>query len=161
MYTANTTASAIEVLGMSLPYGSSTPAEDALNLTESATAGAAIKNLLELDLKPHDIMTPKAFENAMALVSALGGSTNAVLHLIAIARAVNVDLTIDDFQEVSNRVPLLSDFKPSGQYVMEGLHAVGGIPPAMKMLLSEGVLHGDCITVTGKTLKKIWVNCRA
>ena len=154
MYTANTTASAIEALGMSLPYSSSTPAEDGLKLTECTNAGAAIKNLLELDLKPRDIMTRAAFENAMAIVSALGGSTNAVLHLIAIARAVNVDLTIDDFQKVSDRVPLLSDFKPSGQYVMEDLHAVGGIPAVMKLLLDAGVLHGDCATVTGKTIEQ-------
>jgi len=152
MYTANTMASAIEALGMSLPYSSSTPAEDALKLAECATAGAAIKNLLELDVKPRDIMTREAFENAMALVSALGGSTNAVLHLIAIARSVKVDLALDDFQQVSNRVPLLSDFKPSGQYVMEDLHNVGGIPAVMKMLLAEGVLHGDCLTVSGKTI---------
>jgi len=154
MYTANTTASAIEALGMSLPYSSSTPAEDDLKLKECASAGVAIKNLLELDLKPRDIMTRRAFENAMALVSALGGSTNAVLHLIAIARAVEVDLTIDDFQKISDRVPLLSDFKPSGQYVMEDLHEVGGIPAVMKLLLSEGVLHGDCVTVTGKTVEE-------
>ncbi len=154
MYTANTTASAIEALGMSLPYSSSTPAEDELKLTECGNAGAAIKNLLELDLKPRDIMTRAAFENAMAIVSALGGSTNAVLHLIAIARAVNVDLTIDDFQRVSDRVPLLSDFKPSGQYVMEDLHAAGGIPAVMKLLLNAGAMSGDCVTVTGKTIEQ-------
>ena len=152
MYTANTMASAIEALGMSLPYSSSTPAEDELKIAECAAAGAAIKNLLELDVKPRDIMTREAFENAMALVSALGGSTNAVLHLIAIARSVKVDLALDDFQQVSDRVPLLSDFKPSGQYVMEDLHNVGGIPAVMKMLLAEGVLHGDCLTVSGKTI---------
>jgi dihydroxy-acid dehydratase len=152
MYTANTMASAIEALGMSLPYSSSTPAEDALKLAECAAAGAAIKNLLELDIKPRDIMTREAFENAMVLVSVLGGSTNAVLHLLAIARSVNVPLSIDDFQKVSDRVPLLSDFKPSGKYVMEDLHGVGGIPAVMKMLLAEGALHGDCLTVTGKTV---------
>ncbi len=152
MYTANTMASAIEGLGMSLPYSSSTPAEDPLKLTECLAAGAAIKRLLELDVKPRDIMTREAFENAMVLVSVLGGSTNAVLHLLAIARSVNVPLSLDDFQSVSNRVPLLSDFKPSGKFVMEDLHAVGGLPAVMKMLLAEGLLRGDCLTVTGKTL---------
>jgi dihydroxy-acid dehydratase len=152
MYTANTMASAIEALGMSLPYSSSAPAEDPLKLAECAASGAAIKNLLELDIKPRDIMTREAFENAMVLVSALGGSTNAVLHLLAIARSVNVALSLDDFQKVSDRVPLLSDFKPSGPYVMEDLHNAGGIPAVMKMLLAEGVMHGDCLTVTGKTV---------
>src|SRR5271157_456494 len=136
MYTANTMASAIEALGMSLPYSSSAPAEDPLKLEECVAAGAAIKNLLELDLKPRDIMTRAAFENAMVLVTVLGGSTNAVLHLIAMARSVNVPLAIDDFQKVSDRVPLLSDFKPSGKYVMEDLHGVGGLPAVMKMLLA-------------------------
>jgi dihydroxy-acid dehydratase len=152
MYTANTLASAIEALGMSLPYSSSTPAEDSLKLAECAAAATAIKNLLELDLKPRDIMTREAFENAMVLVSALGGSTNAVLHLLAIARSVGVELSLDDFQRVSDRVPLLSDFKPSGPYVMEDLHNAGGIPALMKMLLAEGALHGNCLTVTGKTV---------
>ena len=152
MYTANTMASAIEGLGMSLPYSSSTPAEDPLKLAECLAAGGAIKRLLELDVKPRDIMTREAFENAMVLVSVLGGSTNAVLHLLAIARSVNVPLSLDDFQGVSNRVPLLSDFKPSGKFVMEDLHAVGGLPAVMKMLLAEGLLRGDCLTVTGKTL---------
>ncbi len=152
MYTANTMASAIEALGMSLPYSASTPAEDPQKLAECVAAGAAIKNLLELDIKPRDIMTREAFENSMVLVSALGGSTNAVLHLLAIARSVNVPLSIDDFQKVSNRVPLLSDFKPSGKYVMEDLHTVGGLPAVMKMLLAEGLLRGDCVTVTGKTV---------
>ena len=154
MYTANTMASAIEALGMSLPYSSSTPAENPLKVEECILAGAAIRNLIERDLKPRDIMTRKAFENAMVLVTAVGGSTNAVLHLIAMARSVNVDLTIDDFQRVSNRVPMLSDFKPSGYYVMEDLHQVGGIPAVMKMLLEAGLLHGDCLTVTGKTLEE-------
>jgi dihydroxy-acid dehydratase len=154
MYTANTMASAIEVLGMSLPYSSSTPAEDPLKIEECVRAGAAIRNLLELDLKPRDIMTREAFENAMVLVSALGGSTNAVLHLIAMARSVNVPLTIDDFQQVSNRTPLLADFKPSGPYVMEDLHNAGGIPAVVKMLLDAGLLNGDCLTVTGKTLRE-------
>ncbi len=152
MYTANTMASAIEALGMSLPYSSSTPAEDPFKLAECFAAGTAIKNLLELDIKPRDIMTREAFENAMVLVSALGGSTNAVLHLLAMARSVNVPLSIDDFQKVSDRVPLLSDFKPSGKYVMEDLHGVGGLPAVMKMLLAEGALRGDCLTVTGKTV---------
>jgi dihydroxy-acid dehydratase len=154
MYTANTMASAIEMLGMSLPYSSSTPAEDPLKLEECFRAGAAIRNLLELDLKPRDIMTRKSFENAMVLITTLGGSTNAVLHLIAMARSVGVELTIDDFQNVSNRVPLLADFKPSGFYVMEDLHRVGGIPAVVKMLLGEGLLHGDCMTVTGKTVQE-------
>jgi dihydroxy-acid dehydratase len=152
MYTANTMASAIEALGMSLPYSSSTPAEDSLKLAECVAAGAAIKNLLELDIKPRDIMTRQAFENAMTLVSALGGSTNAVLHLLAIARSVGVELSLDDFQRVSDRVPLLSDFKPSGPYVMEDLQNAGGIPAVMKMLLAEGALRGSCLTVTGKTV---------
>ena len=154
MYTANTMASAIEALGMSLPYSSSTPADDPLKLEECMRAGHAIRNLLELDLKPRDIMTREAFENAMVLVSVIGGSTNAVLHLIAMARAVGVALTIDDFQDVSNRAPLLSDFKPSGKYVMEDLQGAGGIPAVMKMLLEEGLLSGDCLTVTGKTVRE-------
>jgi dihydroxy-acid dehydratase len=154
MYTANTMASAIEALGMSLPYSSSTPAEDPLKLDECFRAGAAICNLLQVDLKPRDIMTRDAFENAMVVVSALGGSTNAVLHLIAMAHSVNVKLEIDDFQRVSNRVPLLADFKPSGAYVMEDLHRVGGIPAVMKLLLDAGLLNADCITVTGKTVRE-------
>lgn len=154
MYTANTMASAIEVLGMSLPYSSSTPADDPLKLDECIRSGAAIRNLLELDLKPRDIMTREAFENSMVIVTALGGSTNAVLHLIAMARSVGVDLTLDDFQRVSDRIPMLADFKPSGLYVMEDLHQVGGIPAVVKMLLAEGLLNGDCMTVTGKTLRE-------
>ena len=154
MYTANTMASAIEALGMSLPYSSSTPAEDPLKLEECFRAGAAVKNLLELDLKPRDIMTREAFENAMVVVTALGGSTNAVLHLIAIARSVNVLLTLDDFQRTSDRVPFLADFKPSGRYVMEDLHKVGGVPAVIRMLLEGGLLNGDCMTVTGKTLRE-------
>ena len=152
MYTANTMASAIEALGMSLPYSSSTPAEDPSKAEECVRAGSAIRNLLELDLKPRDIMTREAFENAMVIVSVLGGSTNAVLHLIAIARSVNVPLTLDDFQAVSSKTPLLADFKPSGSYVMEDLHAVGGVPAVCKMLLEEGFLHGDCLTVTGRSM---------
>jgi len=154
MYTANTMASAIETLGMSLPYSSSIPAEDPLKLDECYRSGAAIRNLLELDLKPRDIMTREAFENAMVVVSVLGGSTNAVLHLIAMARCVGVPLTIDDFQKVSDRVPLLADFKPSGKFVMEDLHEVGGLPAVHKMLLREGLLAGDCLTVTGKRLRE-------
>ena len=154
MYTANTMASAIETLGMSLPYSSSTPAEDPLKLDECVRAGAAILNLLQLDLKPRDIMTREAFENAMVMVAALGGSTNAVLHLIAMARAVDVPLNIDDFQRISDKTPLLADFKPSGPYVMEDLQAVGGLPAVAKMLLEEGLLHGDCVTVTGKTVRE-------
>ncbi|WP_263356719.1 dihydroxy-acid dehydratase [Acidicapsa ligni] len=152
MYTANTMASAIEALGMSLPYSSSTPAEDPAKAQECVRAGAAIRNLLELDLKPRDIMTSEAFENAMVIVSVLGGSTNAVLHLIAMARSVNVPLSLDDFQRVSSKTPLLADFKPSGSYVMEDLHSVGGVPAVCKMLLEEGLLHGDCLTVTGQTM---------
>jgi dihydroxy-acid dehydratase len=154
MYTANTMASAIEVLGMSLPYSSSTPAEDPLKMEECLAAGQAIRGLLERDLKPRDIMTREAFENAMVLVTVLGGSTNAVLHLIAIARSAGVPLTLGDFQNVSNRIPMLADFKPSGRFVMEDLHAVGGTPGVIKMLIDEGLLNGDCMTVTGKTLKE-------
>lgn len=152
MYTANTMSSAIEALGMSLPYSSSIPAEDPAKLDECIRAGAAIKNLLELDLKPRDIMTREAFENAMVLIVALGGSTNAVLHMLAIARSVNVELTIDDFQAVSDRVPLLADFKPSGKYVMADLQEIGGTPAVLKYLLEKGLITGDCMTVTGKTL---------
>jgi dihydroxy-acid dehydratase len=152
MYTANTMASAIEALGMSLPYSSSTPAVDPGKLAECLSAGVAIKHLLEQDIKPRDIMTRVAFENAMVIVMALGGSTNAVLHLIAMARAVDVPLSVDDFQKVSNRVPFLADLKPSGKYVMEDLHNVGGIPAVMKYLLEKGLLDGSCLTVTGKTI---------
>ncbi len=152
MYTANTMASAIEALGMSLPYSASTPALDPGKIEECLSAGAAIRLLLERDIKPRDIMTRAAFENAMVVVVALGGSTNAVLHLIAMARAAGVALTIDDFQKVSDRVPFLADLKPSGRYVMEDLHAVGGTPAVMKYLLEKGLLDGSCLTVTGKTL---------
>ncbi|MEK7795821.1 MAG: dihydroxy-acid dehydratase, partial [Pseudomonadota bacterium] len=152
MYTANTMASAIEALGMSLPYSSSTPAMDPGKAEECLKAGAAVRHLLENDIKPRDIMTRAAFENAMVIVIALGGSTNAVLHLIAMARAVGVSLTIDDFQKVSDRVPFLADLKPSGKYVMEDLHNVGGIPAVMKYLLDKKLLNGDCLTVTGKTI---------
>jgi dihydroxy-acid dehydratase len=152
MYTANTMASAIEAMGMSLPYSSSTPATDPRKLEECFRAGAAIRNLLEKDLKPGDIITRQALENATVVVMALGGSTNAVLHLIAIARSVGVPLTIDDFQKVSDRVPFLADLKPSGKYVMEDLHNAGGTPAVMKLLLGAGLLNGDCITVTGRTV---------
>ncbi len=151
MYTANTMASAIEALGMSLPYSASTPAEDPQKLDECVAAGAAIRNLLALDLKPRDIMTRAAFENAMVIVSVLGGSTNAVLHLIAMARSVGLNLTLQEFQDVSNRTPFLADFKPSGKYVMEDLHAVGGTPAVIKMLIEAGMFDGSCMTVTGKT----------
>jgi dihydroxy-acid dehydratase len=152
MYTANTMASAIEAMGMSLPYSSSTPAVDPGKLAECISAGKAIRKLLEEDIKPRDIMTRAAFENAMVIIMALGGSTNAVLHLLAMARAVNVPLTIDDFQAVSDRIPFLADLKPSGQYVMEDLHNVGGTPAVMKYLLEHGLLDGDCMTVTCKTV---------
>ncbi len=152
MYTANTMASAIEAMGMSLPYSASTPAVDPQKLEECYRAGAAIRELLERDIKPRDIMTREAFENAMVIVIALGGSTNAVLHLIAMARSVDVRLTIDDFQVVSNRVPYLANLKPSGRYVMEDLHRVGGTPAVMKYLMQHGLLNGECLTVTGSTM---------
>ncbi|MFN6401732.1 MAG: dihydroxy-acid dehydratase [Planctomycetota bacterium] len=154
MYTANTMASAIEALGMALPYSASIPAEDPAKKDECDRAAAAILNLLEKDLKPRDIMTREAFENAMTIVVALGGSTNAVLHLLAMARSVNVPLTLEDFQNTSNRVPYLADLKPSGKFVQEDLHSIGGTPAVMKYLLAEGLLCGDCITVTGKTLQE-------
>ncbi|QDS91197.1 Dihydroxy-acid dehydratase [Rosistilla oblonga] len=152
MYTANTMATAIEALGMTLPYSASIPAEDPAKKDECRRAGAAIRVLLERDIKPRDIMTRQAFENAMAVIMAVGGSTNAVLHLIAMARAVDINLTIDDFQAVSDRVPYIADLKPSGKFVQEDLHSVGGTPALMKYLLAEGVITGDCMTVTGKTL---------
>ena len=152
MYTANTMASAIEAMGMSLPGSSSTPAEDPLKLQECAASAAAIRLLLERDIKPRDIMTRAAFENAMVVVMALGGSTNAVLHLIAMARAAGVALSLDDFQATSDRVPFLADLKPSGRYVEEDLHKVGGTPGVMKYLLERGLLDGSCMTCTGKTV---------
>ncbi|PID84847.1 MAG: dihydroxy-acid dehydratase [Chloroflexi bacterium] len=152
MYTANTMASAIEALGMSLPYSASYPAESDEKLDECVRAGKAIRILLENNIKPSDIMTRAAFENAIVVVMALGGSTNAVLHLIAMSRAVGVNLTIDDFQAVSDRVPLLADLKPSGKYVMEDVHHIGGTPAIMKYLLENGYLNGSCLTVTGKTI---------
>jgi dihydroxy-acid dehydratase len=152
MYTANTMACAIEALGMSLPYSSSIPATDPAKIDECHRAGAAILHLLEHDIKPKDIMTRAAFENAMVLIMVLGGSTNAVLHLIAMARSVDVPLTIDDFQSVSDRIPLLADLKPSGKYVQEDLHSIGGTPAVMKYLLENDLLDGSCLTVTGKTI---------
>ncbi len=152
MYTANTMASAIEALGMSLPYSASTPAVEQLKNDECVRAGHAIRTCMQLDLKPADIMTRPAFENAMVLAMALGGSTNLVLHLLAMARAVGVSLDIDDFKAVARRVPLLGNLKPSGKYVMEDVHKLGGIPAVMKYLLEAGWLKGDCITCTGKTL---------
>ncbi|HKJ22624.1 MAG TPA: dihydroxy-acid dehydratase, partial [Gammaproteobacteria bacterium] len=152
MYTANTMAVAIEALGMTLPYSSSTPAVDPGKLDECFRSGPAIRLLMEKDIKPRDIMTRAAFENAMVTLMVLGGSTNAVLHLIAMAMAVDVDLSLDDFQRVSNRVPLLADLKPSGKYVMEDVHKVGGTPAVMKYLLEHDLLDGACLTVTGKTI---------
>ncbi len=152
MYTANTMASAIEALGMALPYTSSNPALSEEKKQECLAAGAAIRNLMEKNIRPSDIMTRKAFENAIVVIMALGGSTNAVLHLLAIARSVDVELTQDDFQEISDRVPMLADFKPSGKYLMQDLHEHGGVPSVMKYLLQKGFLHGDCLTVTGKTI---------
>jgi len=152
MYTANTMGSAIEALGMSLPNSSSLPATSDEKIAECQQVGAAVRNLLENDIKPSDIMTRKAFENAITVAIVLGGSTNAVLHLIAMAKAADIPLTIDDIQAVSDRTPLLGDLKPSGQYVMEDLCDVGGVPAVQRMLLREGLLHGDCMTVTGKTV---------
>ena len=152
MYTANTMASAIEALGMSLPYSSSIPAEDPAKIDECQRAAKAVRLLMERDIKPRDIMTRAAFENAMVIVIALGGSTNAVLHLIAMARSVGINLTLSDFQKVSDRVPFLADLKPSGKFVQEDLHSIGGTPAVMKYLLAEGLLDGSCMTVTGKTM---------
>jgi len=152
MYTANTMASAIEALGMSLPYSSSNPALSAEKKQECVDAGKAILYLLEKDIKPSDIMTRKAFENAITIIMVLGGSTNAVLHMIAMAKSVGVEVTQDDFQTISDKVPVLADFKPSGKYLMQDLHQYGGVPAVMKYLLQQGLLHGDCLTVTGKTI---------
>lgn len=154
MYTANTMASAIEALGMSLPYSSSNPALSKEKSAECRLAAQAIHNILKHDIKPKDIMTKKAFENAITIVIALGGSTNAVLHLIAMAKAVDVSITQDDFQRISDKTPLIADLKPSGKYLMEEVHRIGGVPAVMKYLLSKGFLHGDCLTVTGKTIKE-------
>ncbi len=160
MYTANTMASAIEALGMSLPYSASIPAEDPEKRSECRNAAAAVRYLLEHDIKPRDIMTPVAFENAITVVMALGGSTNAVLHLLAMARAVDVPLTLDDFQRISDRVPYLADLKPSGRFVQEDLHSIGGTPAVFKYLLEHDLLQGDCLTVTGKTLAENVESCR-
>ena len=158
MYTANTMAAAIEALGMSLPYSSSNPAISEEKKKECLEAGKAIRHLLEKDIKPRDIMTRAAFENAIITIMVLGGSTNAVLHLIAMARSVDIDLTQDDFQAVSNRIPVLADFKPSGKYLMQDLHQYGGVPAVMKYLLQHGLLNGDCLTVTGKTIAENLAN---
>jgi dihydroxy-acid dehydratase len=152
MYTANTMASAIEALGMSLPYSSSNPALSEEKQKECADAGKAIRLLLERDIKPKDIMTRKAFENAVAVIMVLGGSTNAVLHMIAMAKSVGVSFTQDDFQAISDKIPVLADFKPSGKYLMQDLHQYGGVPAVMKYMLAQGWIHGDCLTVTGKTM---------
>ncbi len=152
MYTANTMASAIEAMGMSLPYSSSNPALSEEKKQECAAAGKAIRLLLEKDIKPSDIMTRQAFENAIVVIMVLGGSTNAVLHLLAMARSINVSLTQDDFQAISDRIPVLADFKPSGKYLMEDLHNKGGVPAVMKYLLKKGLIDGSCLTVTGKTI---------
>lgn len=156
MYTANTMASAIETLGMSLPYSSSQPAVSSEKHQECMNLGKAIRNILEKDIKPKDVMTKEAFENAITITMALGGSTNAVLHLIAMARSVDVDLTLNDFQRIADKTPYLADLKPSGQYVMEDLCLIGGVPAVQKLLLKEGFLHGNCLTVTGNTLAE---NC--
>ena len=152
MYTANTMASAIEALGMSLPYSSSNPALSDEKKQECVDAGKAIYHLLEKDIKPSDIMTRKAFENAVAVIMVLGGSTNAVLHMIAMAKSVGVSFTQDDFQAISDKIPVLADFKPSGKYLMQDLHQYGGVPAVMKYMLAQGWIHGDCLTVTGKTM---------
>lgn len=154
MYTANTMATAIEAMGMTLPGSSSAPAISDKKKNECFAVGAAVRNLLEKDIKPKDIMTYEAFINAIKVIMVLGGSTNIVLHFLAMAKAVGVKLTLNDFQLISNKVPLLADLKPSGKYMMEDLDAVGGVPAVMRMLMNEGILEGDCLTVTGKTLKE-------
>lgn len=159
MYTANTMASAIEALGMAMPYNSSIPAQSPDKRQECQRIGPAMHHLLEADLKPLDILSKKSFENAITVVIALGGSTNAVLHLLAIAREAGIPLDLDDFQRISNRTPFLADLKPSGKYVMEDLYQVGGVPAVMKLLLENGYLHGDCLTVTGKTIEENLATC--
>ncbi|WP_298366281.1 dihydroxy-acid dehydratase [uncultured Lutibacter sp.] len=161
MYTANTMASSIEAMGFALPYNSSIPAENPHKESESERIAAAINNLLELDLKPLDIITKKSLENAITVVNALGGSTNAVLHYLAIAHAAGIDFTLEDFQRVSDRTPLIGDLKPSGEYLMEDVHGVGGTPAVMKYLLEKGFLHGDCMTITGKTLAENLADVKA
>ena len=158
MYTANTMAAAIEALGMSLPYSSSNPALSEEKQKECRDAGKAIRLLLEKDIKPKDIMTRKAFENAVAVIMVLGGSTNAVLHMIAMAKSVGVSFTQDDFQTISDKIPVLADFKPSGKYLMQDLHQYGGVPAVMKYMMAQGWLHGDCLTVTGKTVAENLAN---
>jgi len=158
MYTANTMASAIEALGMTLPYNSSNPATGDAKKREAIKAGEAMRLLLEKDIKPSDIITRKSLENAIRLVTILGGSTNAVLHFLAIARAAQIDFTLSDFQKISDNTPFLADLKPSGKYLMEDVHEVGGIPAVMKYLLNKGLLYGDCLTVTGKTLAENLLN---
>lgn len=152
MYTANTMASAIEAMGLTLPYNSSNPATNSLKVIECEEVGKYLYTLLEKDIKPKDILTKKSLENAFRLVTVLGGSTNAVLHMLAIAKAADIDFTLKDFQHISDTTPFLGDLKPSGKYVMEDLHKVGGIPAVMKYMLEESMLHGDCLTVTGKTI---------
>ena len=154
MYTANTMASAIEALGMSLPYNSSNPAISNEKVSECAQLGSAIKLLIEKDIKPSDIVTKKSLENALRLITVLGGSTNAVLHFLAISRAANLDLSIDYFQEISNSTPYIANLKPSGKYLMKDLHKIGGVPSVLKYMLENNMLNGDCMTVTGKTLEE-------
>ena len=154
MYTANTMSSAIEALGMSLPFSSSNPAESKDKIDETKLIGAAIKNLLKKDIKPRDIMTRKAFENALSVIMALGGSTNAVLHLIAMAKSVNIKINLNDFQQFSDKTPFIANLKPSGEFLMEDIYKMGGIPLIMKYMLDNGYLHGECLTVTGKTVKE-------
>ncbi|CAF0959276.1 unnamed protein product [Didymodactylos carnosus] len=160
MYTANTMACAIEAMGLTLPYSSSTPATDPLKIEECKRAPYALKNLLENDIKPRDIMTKKAFENGMSIIMALGGSTNSVLHLIAMGHAAKVEIKLEDFQRMSNATPYIADLKPSGKYLMADLHSVGGTPAVLKYLLAQGKIHGDIITVTGKTLAENLASCR-
>jgi dihydroxy-acid dehydratase len=152
MYTANTMASAIEAMGMALPYNSSNPANDELKVSDAERAGQALRLLIEKDLKPKDIVTKKSLENAFKVITVLGGSTNAVLHMLAIAHAADIQWTLEDFQKISDSTPFLADLKPSGQFLMEDLHAVGGVPAVMKFMLANGMLDGDCMTVTGKTI---------
>ena len=154
MYTANTMSSAIEALGMSLPFSSSNPAESNNKLSETQTIGKSIYNLLKEDIRPKDIMTRKAFENALSIIMVLGGSTNAVLHIIAMANSVGVEVSLDDFQNFSDKTPFIANLKPSGDFLMEDLHNMGGTPALMKYMLENGYLHGDCLTVTGKTLEE-------
>ncbi len=160
MYTANTMASSIEALGMALPFNSSNPAMSQAKQDEAVKAGEAMRVLLEKDIKPSDIITRKSLENAIRLITILGGSTNAVLHFLAIARAANIDFTLEDFQKISDDTPFLADLKPSGKYLMEDVHKVGGIPAVLKYLLNKGLLHGDCLTVTGKTLAENLANVK-